>query len=398
MTKPSQTPSKTKSSSKPSSKSKVEKAKPKKSVKSTITSKSTKVKATSRKLVKREKPVDNVVAKGELAIKVLIAQGEPAIDKDALVKPSPSKLKIFVAEQFMAEKEGKKETGENEGSDESTYSLTDEEEDEETNKGGEVEGEKGHDSEVKKSEDEGESAKENEEEEKGPKREGDSESEDNDHEGVGDDEKESEGKDSESETEEENESEESEGSMTIENTIMALLEEVNEKECSEELRPSLTPFLGDEEVESDEDDLPLFEVRKKKKASAKLTKTASRGKREVAPPTRTPLTRSKRKVVNEKLIKEARSTKRIMKSVAATETVVKLDEDDELSSSHKGKKLLVMRTAIKPIKATAPTSQKKIIGKKKNIKSEAVDGMAKFKSRKVLNGKILANTDEKGMA
>lgn len=117
----------------------------------------------------------------------------------------------------------------------------------------------------------------------------------------------------------------------------------------------------------------------KKKAPVKPTKIASQGKKWVAPPTRTPLTRSKRKVVDEQLFKEDRSAKRTRKSVAAVEAVIELDEDDEPSSSLKGKKSLVKRTVVKLIKATTSTFQNKIRGKKKNNESEEVDKMIEFK-------------------
>ncbi|XP_019229418.1 PREDICTED: protein split ends-like [Nicotiana attenuata] len=378
-----QNPSKIKSSSNPGSKSKAEKAKPKKSPPSSdITAPPPIVtlpppssvtsappspkknhpshydyttdhlqtykcqghfKEVSKK--KKGKSVDNVVAKGEPEIKVLIAQGEPAIDKAALVKSSPSKLDVLASAidvSLLDIVEPLRYTTHVETSVVKKMTVAEPVNVEVVART--VCGQGGR-SEKEKEEQVGDS-----EEEKRTKREGDSESEENDHKGVGDDEKESEGKDSESE------SDESEGSITIENTVMAPLEEVNEEECSEEPRPSLTSFLGDEEVESDEDELPLFEVGKKKKAPAKPKKTNSHGKEEVAPPTRTHLTRSKRKAANEQMIKEARSTKITMKSVAVVEAVMDLDEDDELGSSHKGKKSLVKRIVVKPIKATAPTS------------------------------------------
>lgn len=56
---------------------------------------------------------------------------------------------------------------------------------------------------------------------------------------------------------------------------MALLEDVNVEEASEEPMPSLTPFLRDEDVKSEEDDLPISKVEKTKKATTKPTKVAS---------------------------------------------------------------------------------------------------------------------------
>lgn len=112
----------------------------------------------------------------------------------------------------------------------------------------------------------------------------------------------------------------------------------------------------------------------------------------------TPLTSSKRKVIGEQLIKEARSDKRTRKSVAAAKIFVQMDVDKEHISSPKGNKSSAKRITIKPVKATTSSSQTKIKGKKKTAESEAVDRMADFKSRKGMNAKILANTDEKGMA
>nr|XP_009768954.1 PREDICTED: chromatin modification-related protein EAF7-like [Nicotiana sylvestris] len=121
--------------------------------------------------------------------------------------------------------------------------------------------------------------------ESGERKEGEIEEQQGEH--VGDlkgEEKESEGEDNyEGEGNEEEK----------ESKVMALLEEVHEDEGSEELMSSLTPFVEDEEVESDEDDLPLYEVGKKNmKAHAKPTRTTSHARKEVAPPTRTPLTRN----------------------------------------------------------------------------------------------------------
>nr|XP_009622398.1 salivary glue protein Sgs-3-like [Nicotiana tomentosiformis]XP_016439281.1 PREDICTED: salivary glue protein Sgs-3-like [Nicotiana tabacum] len=146
MTKSSQTPSKPKSSSKTGTKSKFEKSKPKKIAKSAgnsepspaisplmpadvlapshsvtvtpvistptaptspkptthapvsvfqITSKPTKVKATSRKSVNSGKEKDRATAKGEPKVTEATAQGESALVKDAQVKPPPLKLDVL---------------------------------------------------------------------------------------------------------------------------------------------------------------------------------------------------------------------------------------------------------------------------------------------------------------
>ncbi|XP_070010736.1 uncharacterized protein [Nicotiana sylvestris] len=119
---------------------------------------------------------------------------------------------------------------------------------------------------------------------------------------------------------------------------------------------------GDEEVDSDEDDFPLSDVGKNKMKAH-----------------------------------ESRSAKRIRKQVLAAETIVELDEEDEPGSSLKVKKSSVKKTTAKPTKATT-TSQNTNKGKKKMVESEVVNRLTEFKNRNVLNGKILANTDEKDMA
>lgn len=97
---------------------------------------------------------------------------------------------------------------------------------------------------------------------------------------------------------------------------MAHLDNVNVEETSEEPRPSLSPFLGDKDIESNEDDLPLSEMGKKKKNRTKSENMASlqsdevqltKRKKVMVPLARTPLIRSKRKFEDEQLNKEARS-------------------------------------------------------------------------------------------
>ncbi|XP_070057598.1 protein gar2-like [Nicotiana tomentosiformis] len=77
----------------------------------------------------------------------------------------------------------------------------------------------------------------------------------------------------ESEKEEGNESEESEISMTIGNTVIAPLEEIGKEMRAQEPGSLLTPFTGDEDVSSDEDDVPLSEVGKNSETTEKATKT-----------------------------------------------------------------------------------------------------------------------------
>ncbi|XP_019244398.1 PREDICTED: nucleolin-like [Nicotiana attenuata] len=132
----------------------------------------------------------------------------------------------------------------------------------------------------------------------------------------------------EPESEEENSSEESEGSMAIGNIATAPLEEVHEEERPKEPRSLLTPFVGDDDVDSDEDDLPISVVGKKvRKAYVKPTRPVPQARKEVAPLARTPFTRSKRKVVVEQIIKESRSAKKIRMKIPTVEPVVKLYEE-----------------------------------------------------------------------
>lgn len=80
--------------------------------------------------------------------------------------------------------------------------------------------------------------------------------------------------------EEEDESQESEGSMTIGNTVMDPLEEVNEEEVSEEPRPSLTPVVGDGELKIMRMTCDYLKwERTKRKDPAKPTRTTSRQRR-----------------------------------------------------------------------------------------------------------------------
>nr|XP_009589422.1 uncharacterized protein DDB_G0286299-like [Nicotiana tomentosiformis] len=144
------------------------------------------------------------------------------------------------------------------------------------------------------------------------KEEDDSESEGEDQEKGN----ESEGDDEESEEEDGNMSEESKGSMTIVNTVIAPSEKTGEETRAQEPGSLLTPFTGDEEVRTDEDDVPLSEVGKKpKKTPVKATKSEVSTRNGAAPPARTPLTRSKRKVVKAQIIKESRSAKKPKKKV-----------------------------------------------------------------------------------
>ncbi|XP_009630652.2 nuclear localization sequence-binding protein-like [Nicotiana tomentosiformis] len=210
MTKSSQTPSKAKPSSKPGAKPKIIKSKPKKSVKlasdseptlvasppmpstvpalsssvvvmpiiststvplspkptshahvfiSQITSKPTKVKATSRKSVKSGKVLDPATAKEEPKVKAA-----PAMWESALVKDDQETIDDLP----VVEGESEKEIGDKESSNGSSYSWTDDEDNEkvleegkeEENKEEQLLQEKSQSSDEKKSENKGESGEE----------------------------------------------------------------------------------------------------------------------------------------------------------------------------------------------------------------------------------------------
>ncbi|XP_019232470.1 PREDICTED: uncharacterized protein DDB_G0286299-like [Nicotiana attenuata] len=145
---------------------------------------------------------------------------------------------------------------------------------------------------------------------------------------------ESEGVDEESEEESENMNEEFECSITIENTVIAPSEEAGGKKRTQEPRPLLSPFTGEEEVSSDEDDMPLSGIGKKpKKNPVKAIKSAIPTRKEVAPSARTSLTRSKRKAVDEQIIKESRGAKKPRKKVSIMEPLVESDGEDESESA-----------------------------------------------------------------
>nr|XP_009594532.1 46 kDa FK506-binding nuclear protein-like [Nicotiana tomentosiformis] len=174
-------------------------------------------------------------------------------------------------------------------------------------------------------------------------------------------------------------------------------EESGEKKI-EETWPLLTPFTGDEKISSDEDDLPLSEVgKKRKKAPVKATKSVILTKKEVAPPARTPLTRSKRKAVDKQIIKESIGAKKPRKQVLVVEHVVELDKEDESDSTLQEKTSTQKRNVVKSTREATP-SKKASKGKKKKGMHVVVDNLIEIRNRKVLNGKIIANSDEKGMA
>nr|XP_016467284.1 PREDICTED: uncharacterized protein LOC107789920 [Nicotiana tabacum] len=105
-------------------------------------------------------------------------------------------------------------------------------------------------------------------------------------------------------------------------------EKDSEEECDSE--------GDDEEVNSDEDELPLSKVGKNiKKAPMKTTKSVIPARKEVAPPTQTHLIRSKRKAIDEKIIKESRGAKKPRKKALIVELVVELDEGNKFYSTLK---------------------------------------------------------------
>ncbi|XP_019260120.1 PREDICTED: RNA polymerase-associated protein LEO1-like [Nicotiana attenuata] len=138
--------------------------------------------------------------------------------------------------------------------------------------------------------------------------EGDNHSEEEDNfESVGEDQEKiskSEGVDEESEEENEN---------------MSPSEETGEEKETQEPGPLLTPFTGDEVVSSDEDDLSLSEAGKKpRKTLVKATKSI--------------VLTSKRKAIDEQIIKESRSVKKPRKNVSIVKPMVELDGEDESES------------------------------------------------------------------
>nr|XP_016463508.1 PREDICTED: neurofilament heavy polypeptide-like [Nicotiana tabacum] len=385
------------------------------------TSKSTKVKATPRKSVKK---VHDVATYGNTVARESVVQGKSVPATTDQVQYPSSKLHVLVSaidttpldtlppmsekaqvEKFTVEKDdgdlgkevdatavepvvkggGSKEHVQKEASYGLSFSWTEDEKDDRGEKEVKVVNiHEEHDAqnivnEEEKSENEGASGDEKESDTDDKIEEEVSESEGEDQEKVSG----SEGDDKESEEEEGNVSEKSEGSMTIESIIIAPSEETTEETRAQEPRSLITHFTGDEEVSSDEDDVPLSEVGKKsKKTPMKSMKT--------------PLTRSKRKVVDAQIIKESRSAKKPKKKVSIVEPVVEVDGENESDSALQAKSATPNRKGVKVTRpATSPTRVSR--GKTRKIVLAAVDQLTEFRNRKVLNGKILANTDEKGM-
>nr|XP_016454562.1 PREDICTED: uncharacterized protein LOC107778773 [Nicotiana tabacum] len=338
------------------------------------TSKSTKIKATPRKSVKSDNVVIDVAAKVDTIVKETVVQGESVSTIISRVKLTPSKLDVLFSSIDVAPLD-------------ITINVEDEDDDEGEEEGRVVAIHEEHqaqymanDIDEKKSENKGESGeqKESEAEEKLDERVGD----------YGEEKKDS-GEEGDSE---------SEGSIAIGNTVITPSKEVSGEKRTEKTGPFLTPFTGDKEVSSDEDNLPLSAVGKKsKKAPLQTTKSVIPARKEVDPPSRTPLIRSKIKVVDEQIIKESRGAKKPRKQYLVVEPVIELDAKDESDSTLQEKTSAQKRKAVKSTKA-ATLSKWASKGKKRKGMPLVVDKLTEFKNRKVLNGKILANTNEKGMA
>ncbi|XP_070058129.1 uncharacterized protein [Nicotiana tomentosiformis] len=353
-------------------------------------SKSTKVKETPRKYVKK---VPEAATQGDTVAKVYMIQRESmSVTTDQVPHPT-SKLDILVSaidvarldtlpptsekpplELFSVEKgEGRKEPVQKEASDGLEFSWTKDEKDDE----GENE------EEVVNSHEEYDAKKITNGEEK------------SENKGVSRDEKESDTEDKTCEhandsTEEENQSEgeekyESEGEDQ---------ENISESERGDDESVEEEGNVSEEsEVSSDEDDMPLSEVGKKsRKTTGKATKSAVSTRKRVVPHIRTPLIRSKRKVIDEQIMKESRSGKKPKKKVSIKEPIVEVSGEDGFDSTLPAKSSTPKKRGSKVTKSAtsfARASRGKTI---KNVPA-TVDRLTKFRNGKMLNGKILANTD-----
>ncbi|XP_070026339.1 uncharacterized protein [Nicotiana sylvestris] len=112
----------------------------------------------------------------------------------------------------------------------------------------------------------------------------------------------------------------------------------NEGEFGDEKESDTDDKIGEQvndsvkvEIYSKEDDnYESGEVGKKpRKTPMKETKSVVPTGKEVAPPSRNPLTRSKRKDVDEQIIKESRSSKKPRKKASIVDPVVELDGENE---------------------------------------------------------------------
>ncbi|XP_070054108.1 DEK domain-containing chromatin-associated protein 3-like [Nicotiana tomentosiformis] len=191
---------------------------------------------------------------------------------------------------------------------------------------------------------------------------------------------EEEGDDEESEEDNENIGGESEGSMAIGNTVIAPSEDASREKRTEGIGPLSTPFTRDEEVSNDEDNLSMSAVGKKnKKTLMKATKFVIHGRKEMVLPARTPLTRSKIKVVDEQIIKESRGSKKPRKKVSIVELVVELDAEDESNSALPEKSSAQKRKAFKSTKIATP-SKRANRGKERKSVPVVVDKLTEFRN------------------
>nr|XP_009804939.1 PREDICTED: uncharacterized protein LOC104250089 [Nicotiana sylvestris]XP_009804940.1 PREDICTED: uncharacterized protein LOC104250089 [Nicotiana sylvestris] len=156
-------------------------------------------------------------------------------------------------------------------------------------------------------------------------------------------------------------SDESEGSMTTGNTVIAPSEEASGEKKTKELGPLLTPFTGDEEVSSGEDDLSLSEVGKKpRKTSVKVTRPTVPTRKKVAPSAETLLREVKERLLMNKIIKELRGFKKPRKKVSVMEPVVMLDGEDEYESTLPEKSSTQKRKVAKVTKTVTPSTRASI--------------------------------------
>ncbi|XP_009618523.1 uncharacterized protein [Nicotiana tomentosiformis] len=216
------------------------------------TSKSTKVKATPRNFVQK---VPDASTKVDTMVRKSVVQGESVLAVANQVQNPPSKLNVLVSAVDVSPLDTLPPTSEKPRVEESTVEQGVANEEDKSEIEGASRDEKESDTDDKIGEQVNDSAVEenHSEEEDNSKNEGE------DQEKVS----ENEGMDEESEEEKENLSEEYEGSMTNGNTVIAPSKETGKEKKTQEPRSLLNPFTRDEEVSTDEDDLPLSEVGKK---------------------------------------------------------------------------------------------------------------------------------------
>nr|XP_016465869.1 PREDICTED: flocculation protein FLO11-like [Nicotiana tabacum] len=137
------------------------------------------------------------------------------------------------------------------------------------------------------------------------------------------------------------------------------------------------------------------ERKKSRKTHVKATKSAVPTRKEVAPPSRTTLTKSKRKVVDEQIIKEFRGGKKPRKQVSVVEHMVELDGEDESKAALPEKSSTQKRKVSKATKTATPSTRANRGKKRKNV-PVVVDRLTEFRNRKVLMGRFLQTLMKKG--